>query len=125
MALEKAKLYLRGGEDTIFPEVLESIDEFKMFVEELKAPILANMTEFGRTPYIKFERFRDAGVKFVIYPVTVFRANAKNAVEIYTLLKQYGGQEEFLDKLMERKTFYEYINYKEYEKYDKELSKWG
>ncbi len=118
MALEKAKLYLRAGEDTIFPEVLESIEEFKIFIEELKAPILVNMSEFGRSPYIKFEGF-------VISPVTVFRANAKNTIEIYSILKQYGGQERFLDNLMEWKTLYEYINYKEYEKYDINSSKWN
>lgn len=123
-ALERAKLYERAGADIIFPEALESVEEFKMFADELSVPILANMTEFGRTPYITFEEFRDAGVKFVIYPVTVFRANAKNALEIYKLLKKHGTQKNFLDMLMERREFYRYIGYDEYESFDKELSRW-
>ncbi len=124
-AVERGKLYVKAGADVIFPEALESIEEFKMYVEEVKAPILANMTEFGRTPYITFSEFRDAGVKFVIFPVTVFRANAKNAIEIFRLLKKEGTQKNFLDKLMERKEFYRIINYVKYEEFDEELSKWS
>ncbi len=123
-ALERAKLYVEAGADIIFPEALESIDEFKIFAEELDVPILANMTEFGRTPYIKFEDFRRAGVKFVIYPVTVFRANAKNALEIYEMLVKEGGQEPFLDMLMTRREFYQIIGYDEYEAWDRELADW-
>ncbi len=124
-ALERAKLYVKAGADVIFPEALESIEEFEMFVEELRIPILANMTEFGRTPYIRFEKFREAGVKFVIYPVTVFRANAKNSFDVLKRLVTEGGQKEFLELLMTRKEFYEFIDYYEYEDYDKKLSDWN
>ena len=123
-ALERAKLYLEAGADVIFPEALESLEEFKTFREELGAPILANMTEFGRTPYIDFNSFRSVGIKFVIYPVTVFRANARNTLDILTRLKHEGGQKKFLDKLMTRKEFYDIINYYEYEEFDKALSRW-
>jgi len=124
-ALRRARLYVEAGADIIFPEALETLEEYRVFVEEVDAPILANMTEFGRTPYISYEEFRRVGVKFVVFPVTVFRANAKNALEIYQALKRHGTQKPFLDRLMERREFYRLIGYEEYEEFDRRLSKWG
>jgi len=123
-ALERSKLYVEAGADIIFPEALESIDEFRVFVEEIDAPILANMTEFGRTPYISYKEFRDVGVKFIIYPVTIFRGNARNTLDILKSLREYGGQEPFLEDLMTRKEFYDLIGYSRYEDFDEELSRW-
>ncbi|HIQ13390.1 MAG TPA: methylisocitrate lyase [Thermoprotei archaeon] len=123
-ALERSKLYVEAGADIIFPEALESIDEFRVFVEEIDAPILANMTEFGRTPYISYKEFREVGVKFIIYPVTIFRGNARNTLDILKSLREYGGQEPFLEDLMTRKEFYDLIGYSRYEDFDEELSRW-
>ncbi len=123
-ALRRAKLYVEAGADIIFPEALESLEEYRIFVEKVDAPILANMTEFGRTPYISHEEFRSVGVKFVVFPVTVFRANAKNALEIYQALREHGTQKPFLDRLMERREFYRLIGYEEYEEFDRRLSRW-
>ncbi|HIE37413.1 TPA: methylisocitrate lyase [Candidatus Geothermarchaeota archaeon] len=123
-ALERSKLYVEAGADIIFPEALESIDEFRVFVEEIDAPILANMTEFGRTPYISYKEFREIGVKFIIYPVTIFRGNARNTLDILKSLREYGGQEPFLEDLMTRKEFYDLIGYSRYEDFDEELSRW-
>jgi len=122
-ALERAKLYVEAGADVVFPEALESIDEYRLFVKEVGKPILANMTEFGRTPYIRFNEFREAGVKFVIYPVTVFRANALNALNIYRRLAEEGGQYNFLDLLMTREEFYKLIDYHSYEALDDRVSR--
>ena len=73
-AVERAKLYVEAGADVIFPEALRSLEEFKAFAKALPGvPLLANMTEFGKTPYLTVDQFREAGYKIVIFPVTTFR----------------------------------------------------
>ena len=118
-AIERAQLYVEAGADVIFPEALESIEEFREFARKVKAPLLANMTEFGRTPYITVEEFREAGYKIVVFPVTTFRASMKASMEVLREIKERGTQKHVLDKLMTRKEFYELIGYHEYEEADK------
>src|SRR5579875_904319 len=106
-AIERAKLYLEAGADVIFPEALESLDEFKKFAKEVKAPLIANMTEFGKTPYLTLEEFRSAGYDIVLFPVTLLRASLFAMKEVLREIKDKGTQKDFLSKMMTRKEFYE------------------
>ncbi len=122
-AIERAQLYLEAGADIIFPEALESEEEFAEFARRVKAPLLANMTEFGRTPYITVKRFEELGYKIVIFPVTLFRVAMGAMREALKVLKEHGTQKPLLDKMMTRQEFYELIGYYEYEKRDTEIAR--
>ena len=122
-AIERAKLYLEAGADVIFPEALENKEEFAIFAKEVKAPLLANMTEFGKTPLITASEFKEMGYKYVIFPVTIFRVAAKAMKEALEVLLKEGTQKSLMDKMMTRKEQYEVINYYFYESLDKELAK--
>ncbi|AOL16890.1 methylisocitrate lyase [Sulfolobus sp. A20] len=120
-AIERAKIYLEAGADVIFPEALTSKDEFAKFAKEVKAPLLANMTEFGKTPYIKAQEFKEMGYKYVIFPVTLFRVAAKAMKEALEVLLNEGSQINLLDKMITRQEQYDIIDYFFYERMDKEL----
>ncbi len=122
-AIDRAQAYIKAGADIIFPEALLNEEEFKIFADKVKARLLANMTEFGKTPYITAQKFKDLGYRYVIFPVTSFRAAAKAMQEVYRVLINEGTQKEILDKLMTRAQQYEVINYYFYENMDKELAK--
>jgi methylisocitrate lyase len=121
-AIERAQMYVEAGADVIFPEALHNLEEFKEFSRKVKAPLLANMTEFGKTPYITAKEFEEAGYKFVIFPVTTFRAAMKAMKDVLLELKEKGTQKHILDKLMTRQEFYELIGYYEYEKMDSQIA---
>ncbi len=121
-AIRRANLYVEAGADVIFPEALTSLEEFREFARRVKAPLLANMTEFGKTPYITVEEFREAGYKIVIFPVTTFRASMKASLEVLREIMERGTQKHILDRLMTRREFYELIGYYEYEERDKEIA---
>lgn len=120
-AIERAKIYLEAGADIIFPEALTSKEEFSKFAKEVKAPLLANMTEFSKTPYITAKEFKEMGYKYVIFPVTIFRVAAKAMKEALEILLREGTQINLLDKMITRQEQYEIIDYFFYEKLDKEL----
>ncbi|WP_338604171.1 methylisocitrate lyase [Sulfolobus tengchongensis] len=120
-AIERAKIYLEEGADIIFPEALTSKEEFAKFAKEVKAPLLANMTEFGKTPYIKAQEFKEMGYRYVIFPVTIFRVAAKAMREALEVLLKEGTQVNLLDKMITRQEQYEIIDYFFYERLDKEL----
>jgi len=122
-AVERAKMYLEAGADAIFPEALESKEEFATFAKEVKAPLLANMTEFGKTPLITANEFKEMGYRYVIFPVTIFRVAAKAMKEALETLLKEGSQKSLMDKMMTRKEQYEVINYYYYETLDKQLAK--
>jgi methylisocitrate lyase len=124
-AIERANLYLEAGADIIFPEALTSLDEFKLVAKNVKGPLLANMTEFGKTPYISVEEFKEAGFKIVIFPVTTFRSAMKSIKDTLLEIKNKGTQKFILDKIMSREEFYNLIGYYEYEKRDNEFAKKG
>ncbi|QXJ34379.1 methylisocitrate lyase [Saccharolobus shibatae] len=120
-AIERAKIYLEAGADIIFPEALTSKEEFAKFAKEVKAPLLANMTEFGKTPYIKAQEFKEMGYKYVIFPVTIFRVAAKAMKDALEVLLKEGTQVNLLDKMITRQQQYEIIDYFFYERLDREL----
>ena len=117
-AIARARAYVAAGADAIFPEALTEEAHFRAFSEALDVPLLANMTEFGKTPYFTAEQFQEWGFSMVIWPVTSLRAEAGIVRALYRHLAEHGGQEGFLDRLMSRKDIYEHIGYGEYEALD-------
>jgi len=118
-AVERAKAYLKAGAEVIFPEALESGDEFREFRKKVKAPLLANMTEFGKTPYTSASEFEEMGYNIVIVPMTPFRAMLKSVKRALEALKRTGSQKGILKDLMTRSEIYEVIDYYRYEQADK------
>lgn len=122
-ALERANRYIAAGADAIFPEALTTDEEFRLFAEKLSVPILANMTEFGKTPYISAQEFQDMGVGMVIYPVTSLRVAAKAYERIFNLIRQEGSQKDGLKDMQTRKELYETISYYDFEDLDNHIAK--
>jgi methylisocitrate lyase len=121
--VKRAQLYIEAGADMIFPEALTSKEEMKRFNEIINFPTLANMTEFGRTPYLSGEEFSELGFNVVIWPVTSLRCEAAAMKNLYENLRQNDGQGAYLDKLMKRSDIYEAIGYHNYEALDATISK--
>lgn len=117
-AVGRAKLYLDAGADAVFPEGLESEAEFEAFRARVPGLLLANMTEFGKTPLIPVSRFAELGYAMVIFPVTALRVAVKAVGDWYGHLAQAGTQEGYLDKMVTRKELYEIVGYEEYEETD-------
>ena len=121
-AIGRAKLYVDHGADVIFPEGLHSEQEFERFRSEISAPLLANMTEFGKTPLISVKRFEQLGYNLVIFPMTAFRVMLKAVSDAYFELLETGTQAGFLDKMRTRQELYELIDYDAYTHKDGEWS---
>jgi methylisocitrate lyase len=121
-AIERARLYLSAGADAIFPEALTDAEMFRRFAREIDAPLLANMTEFGRTPYFTAREFEEFGFKMVIWPVSSLRIAAKSMGELYAELKSKGTAQAMLDRMQTRAELYETIGYGEYESLDTSLA---
>lgn len=111
-AVTRAKLYIDAGADIIFPEALESKDEFRNFAKRIDAPLMANMTEFGKTPYITAREFEDMGYSIVIFPMTVFRVAMKAMGNALFELKDRGTQKNLLKYMQTRKELYKLLKYK-------------
>ncbi|HVT13906.1 MAG TPA: methylisocitrate lyase [Fimbriimonadaceae bacterium] len=118
-AIDRAKLYADSGADAIFPEGLASEAEFEAFRKGVGVPLLANMTEFGKTPIIPVSRFGELGYQMVIFPMTAFRVMLKALDESYTELLATGTQAGFLGKMRTRAELYDRIDYPAYEERDK------
>lgn len=121
-ALARAKTYVREGADIVFPEALLDRSEFKYFAENTDFPLLANMTEFGKTPFIRADEFRKMGYRIVIFPVTLFRIAAKAMDDALEALKNEGTQEGIINNMMTRKEQYEVINYDFYQNFDSTIA---
>lgn len=121
-AIERASLYVETGADCIFPEGLHSVEEFAVFRERVSGPLLANMTEFGKTPLITAAEFGSMGYEIVIFPMTAFRVMMKAVGETYATLLAEGTQAQLIDKMRTRRELYELIRYDEYEALDKKLA---
>lgn len=122
-ALERAKAYHDAGADVIFPEALVTEEEFGYMAEKTDFPLLANMTEFGRTPYLTTEQFEQLGYKCVIFPVTSLRIAAKAVEKMYQHLYATGTQKELLGAMQTRKELYSTISYDQYEDLDTTIAK--
>ncbi|MGG0891829.1 methylisocitrate lyase [Cytobacillus horneckiae] len=122
-SIKRAEAYLEAGADAIFPEALQSAEEFRLFSERVAVPLLANMTEFGKTPYYSAEEFSEMGFQMVIYPVTSLRVAAKAYEQVFDLIKTTGTQKDALAAMQTRKELYETISYFKFEDLDRELAK--
>lgn len=122
-AIERANLYVESGADMIFTEAPESEDEFRKFRKGVKGPLLANMTEFGKSPLLTVEELMKIGYNAVIFPLTAFRVSLKAMGETYSHIMAEGTQRDYIGNLMTRADFYEVIGYNQYEKEDAELSR--
>src|SRR5437868_7198027 len=111
LTVQRAGEYLAAGADAIFPEALQSAEEFRDFAKQIDSPLLANMTEFGKSPLLTFEQLADFGYRMVIFPQSAFRVSMKASEEFLRALKKSGTQKEWLDKMQTRKEFYELLDY--------------
>ncbi len=122
-AVARAQRYLEAGADAIFPEALTSAEMFREFAQRIDAPLLANMTEFGRTPYFTAEEFRAMGYRMVIWPVSALRIAAKAHEELYATIAREGGPKSLIGRMQTRQELYETIAYADYETLDASIVK--
>jgi len=114
-ALERAVAYVEAGADGIFPEAAPDLPAYQKFVDAVKVPVLANMTEFGKTPLFTVEELRSVGVGMVLYPLSAFRAMNKAAAAVYQAIRRDGHQKNVIDLMQTREELYECIGYHEFE----------
>ena len=120
-AIARAKACVDAGADAIFPEALADEGEFEKFRKAIKVPLLANMTEFGKTKLLTAKQLSDLGINIVIYPVTTLRLAMKAVEAGLAVLKKAGTQESLLKEMQTRAALYELIRYKDYEQFDKDV----
>src|SRR6266568_1889729 len=109
--VKRARSYVGAGADAIFPEALQSADEFRDFAKEIKAPLLANMTEFGKSPLLSFQELSDFGYRMVIFPMSAFRVAIKASEKFLRALKKSGTQKDWIDEMQTRQEVYELLDY--------------
>lgn len=114
-AIERAEGYIEQGADGIFLEAVSSLDDYKMLKESISVPVLANITEFGKTPLFSANELSSVGVDMVLFPLSAFRAMSQIAEKVYISLAKDGTQEPLLDIMQTRDELYERLNYHEYE----------
>jgi methylisocitrate lyase len=117
-AVSRAKLYLEAGADAIFPEALNTAEMFREFARRVEAPLLANMTEFGRTPFFTASEFEAMGYKMVIWPVSSLRMANKAQADLYAAIARDGGTHGVVDRMQTRAELYATIGYHDYEALD-------
>lgn len=110
-AVKRANVYVEAGADAIFPEALQTKEEFLDFGREVKSPLLANMTEFGKSPLLSVQELEDLGYRMVIFPQSAFRISMKVTDEFFRALKKSGTQKDWLEKMQTRKELYETLDY--------------
>jgi methylisocitrate lyase len=114
-AIERAVVYVEAGADMVFPEAMTSIDDYRKVKAAVRVPILANLTEFGSTPFYTTEELRDAGVDIALYCCGAYRAMNKAALHFYESVRRDGTQKHIVDSLQTRAELYEFLGYHAYE----------
>ncbi len=115
-AIARAVRYAEAGADMIFPEAVTELSQYRKFVDAAKVPVLANITEFGKTPLFTVEELRSAGVSIALYPLSAFRAMNKAALAVYEGLRRDGTQKALLDAMQTRDELYDFLDYHSYER---------
>jgi len=115
-AISRAERYIADGADMIFAEAVHTIEDFKKFTSNLPVPVLANITEFGKTPYFTVKQLENAGVSIVLYPLSAFRAMSKAALAVYEDIIKNGTQTNSVEKMQTREDLYTTLNYHEFER---------
>ncbi len=114
-AIERAVAYVEAGADMIFPEAMGSLDDYRRFKQAVKVPILANLTEFGSTPFFTVDELREAGVDIALYCCGAYRAMNKAALNFYETVRRDGTQKHIIDTLQTRAELYDFLGYHAYE----------
>jgi methylisocitrate lyase len=120
-AMRRARAYREAGADVLFPEALESEEEFREFAKAAECPLLANMTEFGKSPYLTAQQFEAMGYKIVIFPVSTLRVALRAVLDFLTNLKERGTQKDLVDQMLTRKDLYELIDYDTFHAYERDF----
>ena len=115
-AIERSVACVEAGADGIFPEAITDLAMYRRFKEAVKVPVLANITEFGKTPLFTVEELAGAGVDMALYPLSAFRAMNQAALDVYTALRRDGSQKAVVDRMQTREDLYKYLGYHEYER---------
>jgi methylisocitrate lyase len=124
-AIARALAYVAAGADAIFAEALTTLEAYRQFTAAVKVPVLANITEFGKTPLFTVEELRQAGVSMALYPLSAFRAMNSAATAVYGALRRDGTQKAVVEKMQTRAELYEVLGYEAYERKLDELFKQG
>lgn len=119
-AVRRGRLYKQAGADVIFPEALESADEFARFAREVEGPLLANMTEFGRSPLLERQTLGEWGYRLILYPLTAFRTALRAAEQALRHLATHAQQQELIPQMYTRAELYELLDYAGYEERDRQ-----
>ena len=123
-AIRRSLAYVDAGADMIFAEAVETLDDYRRFTDQVKAPVLANLTEFGRTPSFTLDQLKSAGVQMALYPLTAFRAMNAAARTAYETIRRAGSQNSIINTLQTRDELYEVLNYlKAEQRVDQQRSK--
>ncbi len=115
-ALARAARYAEAGADMIFPEAVTELAQYRKFAEAVKVPVLANITEFGKTPLFTVDELRSANVAIALYPLSAFRAMNKAALAVYQAVRKQGTQKDVVATMQTRDELYDYLDYHAYEK---------
>jgi len=115
-ALVRAAKYAAAGADMIFPEAVTELAQYRKFVDAVKVPVLANITEFGETPLFTLDELRSAGVAIALYPLSAFRAMNRAALAVYQSVRHKGTQKDVLATMQTRDELYDYLDYHAYER---------
>ena len=124
-AIDRCKAYIDAGADAIFPEALQGWEEYEKVREAIDVPLLANLTEFGKTPLLNKTELEELGYNIAIYPVTSLRLSMKAVEDGFAAIKHQGTQKEIVDRMQTRARLYELINYEDYNKFDKDIFNFG
>lgn len=115
-AINRAEKYIEAGADAIFAEACYTLADYKAFTEALPVPVLANITEFGKTPLFTANELQSVGVKMVLYPLSAFRAMNQAALDVFETIKNQRTQLTVVEKMQDRKTLYQFLDYERFEK---------
>jgi methylisocitrate lyase len=115
-ALDRTAAYVEAGADMIFAEALYTLDDYAAFTRAMRVPVLANLTEFGLTPYFTVDELAQAGIRMILYPLTAFRAMSRAAETVYATLLEHGTQKPVLDSLQTREQLYAVLKYYDFER---------
>ncbi|KPL13018.1 2-methylisocitrate lyase [candidate division BRC1 bacterium SM23_51] len=115
-AIERAVACREAGADMVFPEAMTELDQYRRFAEAVKLPVLANITEFGKTPLFTVDELRKAGVGLVLYPLSAFRAMSAAALRVYGAIRTEGTQKNVANLMQTRDDLYQVLNYHDYER---------
>ena len=110
-AIARARLYAEAGADMIFAEALTALDQYRTFARAVKVPVLANITEFGKTPLFTTSELKSAGVRLVLYPLSAFRAMSAAALKVFQTIRQEGTQRRVVKTMQPRTELYELLGY--------------